>query len=84
MNESNHSGVIHQLDDLVRHVPGCTVVCWQCKQQWTEYTLERSSAQRDGVGSVISDMDRLRSLCQKVLNPETCGGVQAEQEEFLH
>ena len=39
---------------------------------------------RDGVGSVISDTDKPRSLRQKVLDPETWGGFQSKQEEFLH
>ena len=44
-----------------------------------KYTaLRRSSAQRDGIRSIISDTDRMRSIPQKVLDLETCGSVLAE------
>ena len=47
---------------------------------WRKLLISLSSAQCDGAESVISDMEKLRSLCQKVPDPETSGGVQAEQD----
>lgn len=60
------------------------VGCVERKQEGTQNTsLWRPGTECDGAGQVGAESDRLWSICQEVLDPETDGGGESQVRQFL-
>ena len=82
-DQAHHHCVICKLHNGVGGVCCHTVRGVEGVQQWTQYaTLGGPCVECECVKERASDPHRLRSTCQKVLDPVTEGGVESQILEF--